>query len=398
MINRPLVRLLLIGATVVACRRPATPPGRPAAKPVQPAGINQPHPDDPRERTNLLNMANGASVVSRTGEVSLENSAVYAIDGDPWSSWISPPFDPEQAIVVSLPTLSRLTELGVSRSPSEKYSFKAINVEHSSDGIAFSPLTTLRLRDTGEDQMFPVAPVEARYLRMTVMQPTGTFAQVNSLIARGTALEPPKPRSLEGCWSVNAMTGAFSQNGPDVWGHIGDIRIEGTTDGRTFRLAWSKGAEYGVALLTVSPDNRHFSGIKWHEEALPLFTGDNWFGERRRDCAEQPEHPREVFETWMSRAGSFPLYGLVFDDKAKLTPASDATIGMLAQVLAHPPKPLRLLGYGDARQLRALRAALQDRGVDLRSIEFVQAKEPRRECYTDYMRLMYLNIDLEIRR
>lgn len=401
--SRRLVRLVLVAATVVACRR-ATAPEPPVAKtqpppPAAGAPLNASHPDDLRERTNLLNIAHGGSVVSRTGEVNLESSAIYAIDGDLWTSWISPAFDPEQTIVVSLPSLSRIKELDVSRGASAKAGFKSLRVEQSTDGVTFSPLATLSLRDTSEEQTFPVAPANARYLRMTVLQPTGNFTQVNSLGAYGTAVEPLQPRSLEGCWSVNAMTAAFSQKGSEVWGRIGDMKLVGTTDGRAFRINWSKGAEYGVALLTVSPDNRHFSGIKWHEEAFPLFTGDNWFGERLSTCNEQPARPGEVFETWMSRAGRFPLYGLVFDDAARLTPASDPTLDMIARVFAaRPAKPLRFVGYGDARQLPALREALAKRGVNLQESDFVQAKEPRRETYAEYLRLMYLNIDLEIRR
>jgi hypothetical protein len=397
-----LAGLLLLGFVLTSCRRGAQVEASPKTPaPVKPAGVPifQGPPDDTAERANVLNLAHGGSVVSRTGDASLENSAIYAIDGDLLSAWLTPNGDPEQTVTVSLPYRTRISELGVARGASAANGFRALLVERSLDGVKFVPFTELRLQGRGGEQFFPVTPAEARFLRVTIREATGTFAQLNSLLARGTQLEPPAARSLDGCWVVNAMDASLAQHGGDVWGNIGNMRVEGTVDHGVFRLVWSRGAEYGIALLTVSADGQHLSAIKWHEEAVPVFVGDHWFGEKRPSCSEHPQKDGAVFETWMARAGLFPLYGLTFDESGDLLPASSATLDTITRVLAaNAGRPLRFRGHGDPRQLESLRAALETRHADLASADFVQTDTPRRETTTECLRMLYRNIDLEIRR
>ena len=46
-------------------------------------------PEPDYDADNLLNVAYGASVVSRTAEATLENSALHAIDGSIMTAWAS---------------------------------------------------------------------------------------------------------------------------------------------------------------------------------------------------------------------------------------------------------------------------------------------------------------------
>ena len=398
MTARTCVRLLLAAIVAAACTKAPPPAKKPASNIVTLAELEQP-PDDSPDRDNLANLAYGASIVSRTAENTLDASAAQLIDGDPVSAWVSPAHDPIQSIVIALPSRSRLEQLGARRPVSPRGAVKSLLVERSLDGVTFEPFTTLKLEDTREYQISPVTPADAAYLRITTAEPAGALAQLGSFIARGKPLEPMTPRTLDGCWSINGITSAsFEQHGDAVSGTIGDLSVDGGSDGRAFHLAWTRGPQYGMSIITLTPDSRHLTGIKWYEEAYPLFLGGSWFGERV-PCAAKNAPRENVLQTYLNRFGRFPLFGLAFDGHAKLLPGSEPVVERLARHLAENPRTLwQLTGHGDARRLESLRAALQQRGVALANVSFVQAKAPRRDGFTQPMRVLYDDIDLEIRR
>lgn len=400
MTSRLRVRLLLGALLAAACTkapRQAAPPKMPPNL-VPLSSFNQP-PDDGPDRDNLANLAYGASILSRTGESSLDFSAVQLIDGDPLSPWLSPLHAPEQSIVVALPSRSRIEQLGARRGASPRSGVKSLRIERSLDGKTFEPYTTLHLAENAQYQIGPVPPAEATYLRLTTAETTGAFSQLNSFVVRGKPLEPMAPRSLDGCWSINRITTAsFQQQGNSFSGSIGGLSVDGGTDGRAFRFVWTRGPQFGMGLVTLTPDSRHLTGLQWYEEATPLFLGDSWFGDRVA-CGAKKAPPQNVFEIFLNRFGRFPLYGLAFDAQAKLLPGSEPALERLAKHLAANPRTLwNLTNHGDARRLETLRAALAQRGVNLANVAFVQAKAPRREAFTEPTRALYDDIDLEIRR
>lgn len=356
-------------------------------------------PDDAPDRDNLANLAYGASIASRTGESTLDYSAVQLIDGDPVSTWLSPLHAPEQSIVVALPSRSRIEQLGAHRGASPRSGVNSLRIERSLDGVTFEPYTILHLAANGLYQMSPVPPAEATYLRVTTAEPTGAWAQLNSFVVRGKPVEPVAPRSLDGCWSINRNTAAsFEQHGNSFSGSIGDLSVDGGSDGRAFRFVWTRGPQFGMGILTLTPDGRHLTGIKWYEEANPLFLGGSWFGDRV-SCGAKHAKREDVFPVFLNRFGRFPFYSLSFDEQAKLLPGSEPALDRLAKHLAANPRTLwNLTNHGDARRLATLRAALAQRGVNLANVAFVQATAPRREAFTQPTRALYDNIDLEIRR
>ena len=403
MTSRFRVHLLLAAALAAACMKPArhdaAPPMPPNLVPISTLG--QPVDDAP-DRDNLANLAYGASIVSRTAESTLDYSAAQLIDGDPLSSWITPLHAPEQSVVIALPSRSRIEQLGARRGATQRAGLRSLLVERSLDGVAFEPFTTMHLADNGEYQISAVPPAEAAYLRVTTAEPIGTYTQVSSFIVRGKPLEPMKPRSIDGCWSINRNTTAsFEQHGNSFSGTIDGLSVEGGTDGRAFHFVWTRGPQYGMAIATLTPDSRHLTAIKWYEEANPLFLGGTWFGDRV-PCGAKGAPRENVFQTYLNRFGFFPLYGLAFDAQAKLLPGSEPELDRLAKHLAANPGTLWNLAersdrQGDRRRLDSLRAALAQRGLNLANVAFV-VQPPRREAFTEPTRVLYDSIDLEIRR
>ncbi|HKO56374.1 MAG TPA: discoidin domain-containing protein [Thermoanaerobaculia bacterium] len=387
--------MTLLVIALAACGRDAV---------VQPT-TNAPKTED-AERENLLNYAHGAVAVSRTAEATRKGSIVRLIDGDrePGSFWSTPPHDTEQTLVFALPSRTRVTRVGAQNGGGGT---DALRFEASLDGQAFRDLATVTLQRNQEPQLFDVPPTEAAYLRVSTPATDRLFIGLNSVHARGVALEPVRPGSMDGCWAIDAEHAAMTQQGAYVFGQLGELLLDGGSDGRFYRFAWIKGNEYGLAAISVTPDGRHMSGIKWHEEADPLFVGTTWIGEKT-ECAQQPRISDAVFRAYLEKQGRFPMYGLRFDDEGRLMEAESAVmlerlvqmkdVRIVANELRQPTVA-RNRAVAQAK-LDTLRAALVKRGVDLTRFELVNhgSEQPHRPAETEATRSLYGAVDLELRR
>jgi hypothetical protein len=390
--------LLLAFVALAACHRAAPPPA--PAKAALPPG----HRDDAAERENLLNYAHGAVAISRTAEATVKDSLVRVVDGDRdvSSVWSTPPNDTLQTLVLALPSRTRLTRIGA-----ESNTATGLRFESSLDGASFTPLATIKLQKKDEAQLFDVPPTEASYLRVSTLGSGPTFISINSVHARGTAIEPARPGSLEGCWAMDTEHAAMTQSGAYVFAENDGVLLDGGSDGRFYRFVWTKGAQFGVAAVSVTPDGRHMSGIRWHEEAEPLFIATTWVG-RKTDCAKTPQISDAVFRAFLEKQGRYPMYGLLFDAEGKLLESeSGVVLDRLAaiksgRIVANEflqPTPAQNRAVAQTK-LDTLRAALQKRGVDLAGFAFVNngSEHPHRAVETDATRSLYGSVDLELRR
>jgi hypothetical protein len=379
--------LLLAG-----CRREAAPAATP-----KPAAV--------QARSNLLELQQGAAVVSRTGEAMLTVSPVMAIDSDERTAWITPPRDFPQTAVFALPARSRVEELGVSTGDRPSVAVSSVKFELSTDGEHFSNATALDLEPRFGLQTRRIAPAEASFVRLTLLSAKGAYAQVNTVHAGGTLLEPSRPGSIAGCWLVNGRRVRFSADGAHVAGVTEEAvpsYFEGGFDGRFYRFAWVRGREFGLAAFTVTAGR--LSGIVWHEEAINAeqFIAENWIGEPAGDCRSSVDVDT-VFRSYVARHGYFPLFGLRFSADGVLDEtASSLTLDQLASLKT----PMRLTAHDleqpvlSQKKITSLREAIARRGVDVRQVQFVAAgaANPHREAPVPLTRAMYSSVDLELRR
>ncbi len=365
---------------------------------------------------NLLSLSEGAAVVSRTSEALLDASAVRAIDTDPHTMWVSPPDDPQQTLVFSLPARARIDQIGLRSGSKAEYLANGIRFDLSTDGQNFTPVATITPVVSEAAQMVRIPPTNAAFVRVNVLGAKGTYVQVASVNATGTLIEAPAP-AIGGCFAVNGFHASFVQKGAEVVGEVaGDARstlVEGGSDGRFFRFAWVRGPEYGLAAVSVTPDGRHLSGIVWHEEALgeTQFFAPDWLGDRV-SCEKTAPPSVGVFRSYLERFSRFPLFGLRFDGSGRLHEGdSAATLSRVTAFLsANPTLPIRFVAHellhstpdenrriAQAR-IDSLRAALGKNGVKLANVAFVAlgAETPRREATTDLTRAMYSSVDLEV--
>lgn len=376
-------RLTLLLLLALACDRPTE---TPAAVPAPAAETDV--------AGNLLDLARGASVISRTGEHSYENSAAHAIDGDILTPWISPPGGPEQTLVLSFATRVRVRRLGLATTPGDPV--QQLHVASSLDGAAWTAVATLSFEPKAIPQIRDVTPFEARFLRIRTIAPGQHFSLITTVYAIGDELGPPSAGSIDGCWTIDGRSARFEQRGAQIHGVIAPrpdtndrpIQIDGGFDGRTNRLAWRAGAQWGFAILTVSPDGLGLSGLRWHERTDNEGSGDGWLGPRG-PCAGLALDPQAVRTRVLAELRRYPLYGLRFDAQDRLlVDESRAALDVAATAT-------RLVSHGRKAQLESLRAALAARGIDTGKIEFVDA--PERPFKTLAQRILNGSIEIETR-
>ena len=373
---------ILVVAAFLACREPE----KPATPPVPPPAA------DAVEEGNLLNMSLGASVVSRTAELTLDNSAARAIDGDPAMMWTSPPADNNQTLVFALPVPARIDHVGAQTPPAANFAVKKIRFEVSADGKTFNTVAEPQLTASETPQIFPITPVVASYLRVTTIDAPGRYAMLQGVHARGSFVSPPVAQPIAGCWSINGKPATFVEENGRIRGKFGDVFLQGGVDGALYRLMWVRGPQWGHAAITISPDGKKLTGIKWHEEPIQYNFGESWFGEQ---CEGPPpaQVPRDARNDtgmdFLQRARRLPLY------------AGEADLDLVMNLLSEG-KRVKLVardfrGVPQEPKLNALREALQRRGADLSRVELVALgdRNPHHAIQNDLMRSLYGVVEIE---
>jgi F5/8 type C domain len=408
---RALLALLLI----LSCAQPA--PKRAIARRPQKPGPYVLPTDTVNERTSLLDITRGATIVSRTGEAMLVTSAISIIDGQIGTFWTPPPRDYPQSIVVALGARSRIDRVGFRTLTEGGYEANHLTFERSLDGAAWQPLATMTARQIDQAQWLDVAPSEAAYLRVTIPDAKSAVHDVRlrSLLARGTEIGPRSDPPIDGCWSINGEAASFVQRGSQASGVLAQgaqpVLLAGGTNGRIWRFNWIRGHDFGFVALAVSPDGKHLSALVWHEEAIPLFTAIPWFGERT-PCAA-PARSGDVASAVLQRAEHVPMFALQFDAAGEFqTEASREELQSLASIIRSAPLALRIVAHefrqSDAKhdkeiaehEIASLHKALANLGTDLSRVEFIAAGSdaPRQTPGSDAARAIYSSVEVEVRR
>jgi outer membrane protein OmpA-like peptidoglycan-associated protein len=403
-VSRRAALLLLV---LVACGRApeATAPAQPRA--TAPAPQQEEHVAE-IDDDNLLNLAYGASVVSRTAELNLESSAAHAIDGMSFTNWSAPPGGASQTMTYAFGAPARVEKLGVTTAINDQTPPK-VRFDASADGKSWREVATVELSGIGT-AMKDVTPFEARYLRVTTVEAKPFYAQVSSFHAVGREVGAPEPHSFEGCWTINNRPARLVQRGAMITGNVGEALITGGTDGRVATLMWLDGPMWGYAAATLTPDGNALTAITFHQEPLIGNYGEAWFGTRCDTAGATLAASGE--RALLQRTGHWTLSGLYFDGKdALVAEASRATLDEIAEIVREmSARRFRIAAYefrnGNAAEdrrrtlarINAVRAALAQRGMDLKRIEFIAGGSTRKdaEVPSAVQRLLWSRVDLEL--
>jgi outer membrane protein OmpA-like peptidoglycan-associated protein len=392
-VNRRAALLLALLA-VAACRNPEPPPPPKAAKPAQKSttageGPSIAAPIADVDGDNLLNVAYGAAVVSRTAELNLASSAAHAIDSMSFTVWSSAPGGPEQELVFSLGARSHIERVGVTTTVAAQSPAK-VRFESSTNGRSWRNVITMEPDATGT-KIVDVKPFQARYLRVTTSEPSEFYATFASIHAIGSETAPPEQHSFDGCWSINTFASRLVQRGARVTGVIGGTKptfIDGGIEGRVAKLLWIRGPQWGNAAATLTADGRGLTGIIFYEEASFNHNGEAWIGSPCDDASTAsanalPAAPGPA--DYLRRIGTWTMSGLIFDkDERLVEEPSRFTLDDAASLIAATPTQrfritAREFRNNDVNENRrrtvaridAVRKALRARGVDLARIEFI---------------------------
>ncbi|MEA2463402.1 MAG: type domain [Acidobacteriota bacterium] len=410
MIQRALVILLLTGA-IAACNRTPAPAAQKKAEAAEPAR----HLD--RDANNLLNIASGAAVLSRTAELDLESSALHAIDGMSTTRWTSPPGDVNQTLIFSFGAPVRVEQVGISTTAPDTETPRNIRFSASSDARTWRDVTVLEPKGEGNNGTFmvKVEPFDANFLRVETVEPSEKYGHLMSVHALGSEIYPAELKSFDGCWVINGQPAKLTQRGARITGvilplHKGDplTVIDGGTDGRVARLMWIRGPQWGFAAATLTADSRVLSALTFHQNPLTGYAGRAWFGERCESKLEIETAPPVHF---LNRSGQWTMSGLAFDDREQLIPAlSTSTLDELVNLIKLAPEQrFRILshefryGRDENRQrtvtrIASLRAALDARGIDWSRVEMVPSGDEWQvaEPVFAVQRLLWSRVDLQL--
>ena len=341
--------------------------------------LTPPRPRPDTDRDNLLNLAYGAGVVSRSGELSLENSAAHAIDGDNGTFWSTPPGGFDETMTFALAAPSRITRVGLTVATVEGSVPQEVRFSASGDGKTWRDVVTMNPLPADAPQFITVRPFDARFLRVRSLAGARYYTHIRSVHAIGRELAPAAPPAPEGCWTINGIAARFVRQGARVYGELATTPptlVDGGIEDHLVRLQWRRGPTWGIAALTVAGTPRTLTGVTWYERELsPFGMGAAWFG-APASCANPPQ-ARSIDDR------RFVLYGVRFDandriDAAASAAALDAAAAFVrraprARVVAHEYR-LANAAQNRARcvaRLNAVRDALRARGIDVARIELV---------------------------
>lgn len=312
--TRRLALLLLLLCALVACKKEEPAPA-PAGKPVV---QREPEPDT--DADNLLNFAYGGSVVSRTGELNLESSAVHAIDGFIGTVFACSPGSPRETLVYSLLAPAAVTKVGVT--PGKVDVPARVRFDTSMDGQRWTEIATVTPQAGDTRQLWSIKETMARYIRVQALDDR-YYIRLRGIHAIGREVEPPSTPSFGGCWTINGSPAQLTQDGARITGVIATdppTYLDGGTDNRVGMVTWMQGPMWGYAALTRTPDGRHITGLKFHEEIDSRNVGEGWFGKKfdgRQDggvTAGSMPAPQRFLE----RMRRYSAYGLAYDSNGRL--------------------------------------------------------------------------------
>lgn len=363
---------------------------------------------------NLLNLAYGAAVVSRSGELNLETSAVQAIDGLSFTAWSSSPGAPSQSLVFSLGGPSQIEQLGVTTTLREQAPAQ-VRFAGSVDGKTWREITTFEPENRGT-KIVPVTPFEARYLRVETIEKNEYYAALTSVHAIGRELRPAERLSFDGCWNINTHSAMLVQRGARVTGVIGGTKhpmyVDGGVEGRVAKLMWMRGPMWGYAAATLTPGARGISAITFHEDPVINQQGEAWIGDRCDTKAAKAMNLAPLTPAdYMRRTGRWMMSGIVFDGEEHLIeePSRETFDAAATLLRAAPAERFRIVARefrnNDANEnlrrttvrIDVVRAALRARGIDIARIEFVSdgSRKTGVDMPSAIQRALWSRIDLE---
>jgi outer membrane protein OmpA-like peptidoglycan-associated protein len=348
---------------------PARAQTQPAAPAAQPAAV---------ERFDLLDLANGAVVLSHSSEYGGGQwSALALLDGTPnfgWCSQDKAPFPHEILIELARPSL--VESLAFDQTEAQESGYAGISAKdvevwasNVSPADGFTKALTVQLPKGGKQEFKLPVPVSARWLKFVIRSNWGhaTYTELMELEAYGQALPGNVVQApISGTYVTNYGLIQFDQSGKSVKGcyYEGDGTFNGTTDGRVVQCEWrqNQGKRFGTALMIVSAAGDLINGFWYFDGRLE----GSWNGKRAKpgeDAKCRLDMKSSAIATDLAQTGRSITYGILFDTASdKIKPESEPTLTEVLTLLnAQPALNLGIEGHTDSQGADAYNQDLSQR-------------------------------------
>lgn len=311
-------------------------------------------------RTNLLDVANGAVIISVSSSYSSSWSGLNLIDGTTKYGWCSAEKAPfPHTLLIELPQTFSVTSIAVNNANAQDRAYPGISSQGivvfgstTSPSSGFVQLASMNVSIGMRKEVKLAQAANVQWLKFVVNSNWGNaeYTEIMELEAYGRPIGPPPRVDVSGVYQTNYGPLRIEQDGNSVAGcydHDGGT-LSGTINGRVMQFEWreNEGRQTGAGIMVLSLRGDALNGV-WYEHGR--LQGE-WSG-KRGDPAPQCTPARGgTLAAKLASTGKATLYGIYFDsDSARIKPESDKTLNeILAALKAKPTLKLLITGHTDA--------------------------------------------------
>ena len=327
-------------------------------------------------RTNILEFANGAVVISVSSVYSPSWGILNLADGSTaygWSSAQNAPFP--HTFVFELSQTHTVTSVAVDNTGDQDGSYPGISskgvVVYGSTTSAtegFTELASFEAARGGRREVKLGGPVTAQWLKFVVNSNWGNAetTEVMEFEAYGQPVGPLPKVDIAGVYQTNYGPLRLEQDGTDVSGcyDYRDGELSGSLHGRVMQVEWrqDQGKRIGTAVLVLSMNGDALNGV-WFESGQPE---GEWSGQRGGNPPECKVTGGRTIAAKLAATGKVELYGIYFDsDSATIKPESAKTLGeILAALQGQPSLKLLIAGHTDSTNTDAYNLKLSQQRAE----------------------------------
>ena len=381
--------------------------------------------NDGQPSVDLLNLADGAVVLSQSSQFNEKWAALLLLDDTAEQGWCTAEGAafPHQ-VVIELDRTSQLTSIVFDNSNAQEDSYpgisaRRIEVAVSSESSAgpFSEVLEVEAEKGKKSEFEFPNGTQARWLRISVLSNWGNdgYTELMELEAYGRQLEEEASEvRVSGVYRTNFGLVLFAQEGSSISGCYDwdQGALTGNLDGRVIQFEWreNEGQQIGTALMVLSSTGDQLNGLWYEKGACRGF----WVGSRaapgeRPSC--QLQHEGSLQKS-LRESGRAIVYGIHFDlDSDRLRSDSEATLQEVLNVMEQQPElALIVEGHtdstGDAaynqdlsrRRARSVVAWLVEQGIDSGRLEPQGYGEDRPVAGNETAQGRALNRRVELKR
>ena len=328
------------------------------------------------KRANLLDVVNGAVVLSVSSMYSDEWSGLNLINGTTKTGWCSAGNAPfPHILLIELPQTFAVASIAVNNVNTQDSNYPGISSKDVSifgstisSTAGFTQLASMIVGIGIRKEIKLAQTTNVQWLKFVVNSNWGNaeYTEIMELEAYGRPAGPPPKVDVSGIYQTNYGPLSIVQEGDSVAGCYDHDNgtLAGIINGRVMQFEWreDKGRQTGAGIMVISMKSDALSGIWFKHGRLR----GEWSGKRGGPAPRcTPAHSGSIGSK-LANTGKVTLYGIYFDaDSARLKSESDKTLNaILIELKARPTLKLQVAGHTDAANTEAYNLKLSQQRAE----------------------------------